>query len=764
MSEHSPETTAEAAAAPEATAPEQPKRSRLAKWSRRAFIGAGVLTGGALVVGVAIRTGKPDAALRKLVAGGDGEVLINSFVKVGKDNIVTAVVPHAEMGQGAHTALAQMLADEMDADWQNVRIIESPTDLAYASKDIGREFLAPDLRVPKLLEPTVDGGLFQLAKMMNLQITGGSFSVRGTGQRGMRTAGAAAKQMLIAAAAQQWGVPAGEITAANSLLTHKQSGKQGSYGEFAAAAAEQDVPVLPILKNPKDFALMGKPIKRHDIPGKVDGSALFGIDAQIPGQTLKYAAVKAPPVVGANITGMDAAKAKTMPGVLQILNMGDFAAVVADSYWQAQQALNTLDLQYSKTDADSLDQAAIFAAYAKALDDAGGDGGDVESNAGDAPGALAKAAKRVKAEYKVPFLAHATMEPQNCTAWVRDGRCDVWAGHQSPLSAQKAAADALGLSPDKVTYHNLYLGGGFGRRSETDNIVMAARVAKATGYPVKLIWSREEDTAQDWYRPSVTSRFEGGIDANGKVQSWSNIHTHLFEPAEATQVPYYAIPNTLVRKVDVPMHLRFGPWRSVEHSQHAWFIESFVDELALAAGKDPLTLRRELLAGSARHLAVLNKVAKMANFGEQLPAGKGRGIAFVPSFGSIVAEVAEVDMTGKKPRVTKVWCCADLGYAMNPDGAAAQMESAVIYGLTAALYGEISVKEGRVQQSNFHDYPMVRMNEAPEIFVEFINGDAERLGGAGEPGLPPLAPAVTNAIFAASGKRVRELPISKSFA
>ncbi len=733
----------------------------MGKWSRRAFIGAGVLAGGALVVGVSIRTGKPGDKIRSLVAGGEGENLINSFVKVDSDNIVTAVVPHAEMGQGVHSTLAQMLADEMDADWENVRVVEAPPEDHYASKDIGREFMAPDLKVPDILEPTIDGMFLSLIGTMFGQITGGSFSVRGTGQRGMRTAGAAAREMLVAAAAEHWGVPAAEITVENSMLTHASSGKSATFGELAERASKQSLPVSPALKKPADFKMMGKPVPRTDIPSKVDGTAVFGIDAEIPGQKLTYAAVKAPPVVGAKVTGMDASQAKAMPGVQQILNMEDFVAVVADGYWQAQQALNRVHIEYSETDADTLDQVKIFKRYATALDEAGGDGGDEETSAGDALASYSGAAKKLTAEYRAPFLAHATMEPQNCTAWVHDGQCDVWAGSQVPTKVRKFVAELLDIPVEKVNYKNLYLGGGFGRRSETDSVEMAVRVAKATGNPIKLIWSREEDTQHDWYRPSSTSRFEAGLDEKGNLVSWNNVHTHLFDPPEAAQVPYYDIPNHLIRKVDVPMHLRFGPWRSVDHSHNSYFIESFVDEVAAAAGKDPLEFRRELLKKSPRFLAVLDKVAEMSGWNASRPEGTGLGIAIVPSFGSIVAEVAEVKMTEGEPKVTKVWCCADIGFAMNPDSAAAQMESAIVYGLTAALYGEISVKDGAVQQSNFHDYLMLRINESPEIEVAFINGDSERLGGAGEPGLPPLAPAVTNAIFAASGKRVRELPLSK---
>lgn len=731
----------------------------MGKWTRRAFIGAGVAAGGALVVGIAVRPGNPVDRLSPLVAKGEGEKLINAWVKIDADNIVTAIVPHVEMGQGIFTALAQMLADELDADWSKVRILEAPADAKYSSSHIGREFLAPNLEVPEILEPTVSGSFLSLATAMTLQITGGSFSVRGTGQRAMRTAGAAAREMLVAAAASEWNVPVAELRTENSMILHDKSNKSAPFATFAAAAAEQSLPAKPKLKAPKDYKLMGKAIARTDIPEKSNGTAIFGIDADLP--DMKYAAVKAAPVVGATVESIDASTAKTMPGVLQILNMGDFVAVVADGYWQAEQALATVKTTYSKTEGDGLNQDALFTRYATMLDEAGDTDGDVETEEGDVGEAFASAATKVEAEYKVPFLAHATMEPMNCTAWVRDGKCDVWSGTQSPLMARKAAAETSGIDVDNVTYHNAYLGGGFGRRSEMDVIIMSTRIAMATKYPVKMIWSREEDTMQDHYRPSATSRFQGGLDKDGKAVSWSNIHTHLFDPQEAPMVPYYNIANHKIRKIDVPTHLRFGPWRSVDHSQHGYFIESFVDEMAHAAGKDGYAFRRELLAGSPRHLKVLDTAAKMSGWDKPLPKGHGRGIAFVPSFGTIVAEVAEVDMTGKKPKVTKVYVAADPGFAVNPDGFAAQMESSVAYGLTATLYGEISVKDGAVQQSNFHDYPILRINEMPDVVVEIINGDHKRLGGAGEPGLPPLAPAVTNAIFAATGNRVRELPLSK---
>lgn len=735
------------------------------KWSRRGFIGAGVLTGGALVVGVAIRPGNPVDKLRGSVAGGAGEQLVNAWVKIDRDNTVTAIVPHCEMGQGAHTTLAQMLADELDADWAKVSVMQAPADGNYVVPDAARDFVAAwSLDAPKWLEPTYNGLFTQISKLGDVLVTGGSSSVRTTGQHTMRIAGAAARQMLVAAAAARWNVPAGEIVAENSTLLHKASNKRGTYGEFAEAASQESMPQTPPLKDVSQYKLMGKGLQRLDIPAKVNGEALFGIDAQVPGQKLKYVAVKAPPVPGAKVEAINTATAKAMPGVREILNMGDFVAVVADGYWQAQMALNMVEPRYSRTDGDGLDSAKLSARFAKALDDAGDTGGTSLANEGDAPGALAGAAKKVVAEYKVPFVAHAAMEPINCTAWVHDGKCEIWTSTQVPLMARSAVAKALEISNDDVTVNQLYLGGAFGRRLESDYPVQAARVAKATGYPIKMIWSREEDTRQDFYRPADTSRFSGGLDSSGKPVSWNNAFTQLNGPDGSWDVAHYDIPNRSIRHAPADMHLRFGSLRSVDYSQQGFFVESFIDELAHAAGQDPFEYRRALLSKSPRHKAVLEKVAQMAGWGTPLPEGTGRGIALVKSFGTIVAEVAEVRLQDGKPRVTKVWCCADAGYVMNPDGFAAQMEGGIIYGLTTALYSGITLKDGGVEQSNFHDYQMVRMEDAPVVMVDVINGDSKVLGGAGEPSLPPLAPAVTNAIFAATGKRIRELPIAKYFA
>ena len=742
-----------------------PQRSRTAKWTRRGFIGAGVLAGGALLIGVGVRPGNPVGKLGPVVAGGEGEQLINSWLKIDADNIVTAIVPHCEMGQGAHSVLAQMLADELDADWSLVRVMQAPTDGSYVVTDTIRGFVAPGtLDAPDWLEPTWNGLFTKIGQLADGLITGGSSSIRTTGQHTMRIAGAAARQMLVGAAAKAWGVPAAEISTANSVLSHKASGRSAPYAQFAAAAAEQDMPQTPALKAPKDYRLMGTDAPRTDIPAKVNGTASFGIDAVIPGQTMTYAAVRRVPVPGTRVAKMDAGAAKAMPGVLQILNMGDFIAVVADSYWQAQQALNAITAEYTAPESAIRSSQDQFARFAAALDEAGDTGGKEVIGHGDVPAAMQSAAKTISAEYQVPYLAHAPLEPMNATVWVRDGQCEIWTSTQVPLFARSAAAKALGLSKDDVTVHHPLLGGGFGRRLETDYVVMAARIGQATGYPVKMIWSREEDTQKGLFRCADMSRFSAGLDAQGRLTAYNNVFTQRHDPADACDCAFYDIPNKSIRVAEAELHLPFAAFRSVDHSQQAFFIESFIDEAAQAAGRDPLDFRLAMLGKSPRHKAVLEKVAAMANWGTKPAAGWGRGIALTESFGSIVAEVVEVDMTGGKPRLTNVWCAADPGFAMNPDGFRNQMEGGIVFGLTAALYGEISLKDGAVEQGNFHDYRLMRLDECPAIAVEIINGNHEKLGGAGEPGLPPAAPALANAIFAATGKRLRALPIAKHFA
>ncbi len=730
------------------------------KWTRRAFIGAGLAGGTALVVGVAIRPGNPVGRLAEDAAM-DGEQLINAWVKIGEDNVITAIVPHTDMGQGALSTLAQMLADEMDADWDKMNVMSAPANGNYVSSEMARLFVVPNLEVGAWLEPTVDGVFKQISNVMELYLTGGSFSVRSTGQKGMRVAGAAAREMLIGAAADSWGVPASEITTQKSRLYHAASGKSADYAEFAVAAADQSLPAKPKLKSLDEFKLMGTSAQRLDIPAKVDGTAVFGIDAEIPGQTMKYAAVLLPPVPGARVEAVDDADARSMRGVETVLNLGDFVAVVADSYWHAQQAINTVTATYTKTPTDDLDQDGMFSLFDAALNDAGDNGGDTLVEVGDTLDAFEGAATKVEAEYRVPFLAHAAMEPINCTVWFHDGQAEVWLGTQAPLRCRTAAAEAFDISKDDVTIHMLHMGGGFGRRSDPAMVTMAARIAKEVDAPVKMIWSREEDIQKAAYRNATTSRFRAGLDANGKPVSWDNVFLFHNDPADAAFVPYYDIGNQRVRTLnDVALPLPFWPWRSVDHSQHGFFVESFVDEMAHAAGKDPLEFRLSMLGKSPRFAAVLEEAAAMANWGSAMPTNHGRGVALVRSFNTIVAMVAEVDMSSGATKVNKVYCAADPGFAMNPDGFVAQMEGGIVYGLTAALYGDISIRNGAVEQSNFHDYQMLRMNEMPAVTVEIINGNPDDIGGGGEPGTPPIAPAVANAVFDATGIRPRKLPLA----
>ena len=726
------------------------KNSKKGKWTRRGFITAGVVAGGAFMVGVAIRPGHIEKKQRRYVEG-EGETLVTAWVKIGEDNKVTAIVPHSEMGQGVLTALGAMLAEEMDVEWDNLEIVEAPAEKDYANFALAREFIMGGKKVSGIVQDTVNGAFLMISKKMGLQITGGSASVRFTGTAAMQTAGAAAREMLINAAAKAWDVSANEITTADSYLYHKASSRSGPYAEFVKTAADMRPNLNPPLKARADYKLMGTSLPRRDIPSKVDGTAMFGIDASVPG--MKNAAVKASPVHGSTVARMNASEARAMPGVIDVLNMGDFIAVVADGYWQAKQALDYVDVEFTASTHDGVNDESIMAAYSDALSG----GAKVKSMVKDGDVAAIESSKTLDAEYTVPFLAHATMEPMSALAWVRDGKCDLWTGTQNPLGTRGETAKILDLPFEDVTVHNQFLGGGFGRRASVDYTNQAARLSAKTKLPIKLIWSREEDMAQDGYRPSAMARLSAKIGDDGYPLSWSNRYVHKLDPAEASHI-FYDIPNQDIGYVESAQHIRFGPWRSVDHTQHGFYTESFIDELASEAGIDPYEYRRKLLSKQPRHLAVLDAAAKMAGWGKTLPAGQAQGIAITESFMTIVAEVVTVDMNEGEPRVVHVACAADAGMAINPDGFTAQMESGIIYGLTAALYGEISIEDGAVEQTNFHDYEMVRMDTAPVIDVQIISSDAP-IGGAGEPGTPPITPAVTNAIFAATGKRIRSLPV-----
>jgi isoquinoline 1-oxidoreductase beta subunit len=728
----------------------------MGKWSRRAFITTGVLAGGVLAVGVAIRPGNRTSKVAGLVAGED-ESLINIWLKLGTDNTVTAIIPHAEMGQGVHTTLAMMLADELDADWSLVRMQEAPAEREYANYALARGYALGDKEFPRWLLPTVDGFFLQATKMMNLQITGGSTSTPTTGQHAMRVAGAAAKAMLLQAAAETWQAPLEELHADKSFVVHEQSGRRAPFSEFAMQAAALDSPVAPRLKSADEFRIMGTDVQKFDVPAKVDGSAAFGIDAKLPG--MKYATVRAAPVFGTQVEEFEAASIQDMPGIRRVVNLGDAVAVVADGYWQAEQAIDRLPLTFTRSGNEGRNQEDIYQQFADTLDRATADGNEhTDFKSGDTKAAFATANRVYEASYRVPYLAHAPMEPMNCTAWVHDGICELWLGTQNPLGFAADVAKAIDFDIENVKVHNQYLGGGFGRRAFSDYAVQAARIAIESPYPVKLIWSREEDMRHDHYRQASISRFKAALDSDGMPTAWENQFVDKHDPVEAPYIPY-GIDNQYIHFADTTTHVPWGFWRSVDHSLHAFFTESFVDELAVTAGKDPYRYRRDLLASAMRFRDVLDLVAEKSGWDRSLPSNQGRGIAIHKSFGTIVAQVVEVEVNDGRLRVRKVVCAVDAGFAMHPDGMKAQMESGIAYGLTAALYGDISIQNGAVRQSNFHDYPMLRINEAPEIETFIINS-GESLGGAGEPGTPAIAPALANAIFNATGKRIRELPIN----
>jgi isoquinoline 1-oxidoreductase beta subunit len=727
----------------------------MGKWTRRAFISAGVLTSGVVIFGVAVRPGNRADKVRDLIAK-DDESVFNVWVKIAPDNTVTAILPHAEMGQGVHTTLAMMLAEELDADWDRLEVVEAPADKEYANYALGKGFVLGDADVPAFLIDTIDGVFLTIMQAMDMQITGGSSSVPMTGQQGMRVAGAATRAVLLEAAAKSWNVPVAELSASKSHVRHEKSARTAPYSEFAQQAAALSLPPKPRLKTPDEFTLLGTDVQRIDVPAKVDGSAMFGLDATPPG--MKYATVKASPVFGTNVESVNEASIQAMPGIRKVINLGDAVAVVADGYWQAKQALDRLEVKFEENGNETVEQSEIYHQFATDMDAATVNNDEIaDLEIGDARNALAGADTVIEAEYRVPYLAHAAMEPMNCTAWVHDDICEIWTGTQNPLGFAAEVANALEMDLENVHLNNAYLGGGFGRRAFPDYTIQAAKIAAEVAYPIKLIWSREEDMRHDHYRQASISRFTAGLDGDGKVTAWINQYVDKYDPVEAPYPPY-DIDNQYIHYAESGTHVPWGFWRSVDHSLHAFFTESFIDEVAIAAGEDPYQYRHNMLAGQPRIQKVLDLAAEKSNWDQPLPENWGRGIAVHKSFGTIVAQVVEVEVVAGQVLPRRVTCAVDAGFAMHPDGMKAQMESGIIYGLTAALYSDISIRHGAVAQSNFHDYEMLRMNESPEIETYIINS-GEKIGGAGEPGTPAIAPALVNAIYNATGKRIRELPV-----
>ncbi|MCY4358013.1 MAG: molybdopterin-dependent oxidoreductase [Gammaproteobacteria bacterium] len=744
----------------------------MGKWTRRAFIATGITTGlaagGGVVVGIALRPGNQVKELAPKLGEENGK-LVHTYIRIDSDNTITALIPQAELGQGVQTSLGQMLAEELDADWNHFEMEEAPALGEYATYSVGRAFLLAGVDFPDFAIPSIDGAFMRVADSLNLQITGGSMSVRTTGVLAMRTAGAATREMLLQAAAETWKIPVSEITTENSHVMHATSGRREPYAAFASRLADMTPSQLPTFKDPADYKIVGTHKPRRDIPAKVDGSLKFSLDVRLP--DMLYASVMRSPVPGASLLSLDDSEARAIDGVTDVVVIPqasvssmvgetlstDAVAVVADSYWSANEALKLLKPEWSVTGHESISSDQIFAQFERDI------AAQVERKTdrvqGEVETAFSTAARVIDADYHVPFLAHTCMEPLNATAEVRNGSAEIWVGCQNPLGFRRDVAQILGMDPEQVTLHNHAMGGGFGRKARPDYAMQAAILAQKVGKPVQLIWSREEDVRQDFYRPAVQSRFRAAFDADNNLLAWENTYTNKNEPVEAPLIPY-AVPTQDIGYVNSPVHVPFGAWRSVDHSQHGFFTESFIDEAAYTAGQDPFEFRVGLLADSPRHLAVLTRAAEESLWSSPLPEGRGRGISLQESFGSIVAQVVEVTVEEGKVAVDRVVAVIDPGLAVAPDGMAAQLESGIIYGLTAAMHGEITIENGAVAQSNFHDYQAVRMREAPAIETYVINS-GHKIGGAGEPGTPGIAPALANAVFNATGMRVRQLPLDR---
>jgi isoquinoline 1-oxidoreductase beta subunit len=705
---------------------------------RRTFLIAGAVVGAGLYVGIRFANHQ----FGKASAAGDS-LQPNAFVRVAPDDSITVVIGKAEMGQGIYTGLAMAVAEELDVDPNRVRV-------EFAGAD-------PAFNVPG----------------MPLQFTGGSMSTSSTYMQ-LREAGATARAMLVAAAAQIWEVDAADLRTEDGKVF--RGGKSRTYGELADAASKLPVPDKVPVKDPAQFRYLGKPQKRLDAPMKVDGSAKFGIDTRLPG--MLFAVVARPPVIGAKILKIDDQAARAVRGVVDIKEIPGGIAVYGSNTHAARRGREALLVEWDEGPNRSFSTATQRREYQRLCNAPGA----VAGQRGDTKVAMRRAARRFDVEYELPYLAHSPMEPLNCLADVRADGCDLYLGTQMQGPDRDAVAQALGLDAATVKVHNQFLGGGFGRRAQrfSEAAVDAALASKAVGKPVLVTATREDDVRGMSYRPFVMSRVRGAVGVDGMPVAWHQTivsqgvlrggWTDAFIPpgqafdqssTEGASDMIYSIPNLLVEAHDAKGPVPVLWWRSVGHSHTGFTVNCALDELAALGGQDPMELRRKLLADKPRHLAVLNAVADASKWSERAPAGRGRGVAIHESFGSIVAEVAEVSVQNESVRVHEVWCAIDCGFAVHPDGVIAQMESAINYGLTAALYGEITFTDGRVDQSNFHDYQILRIDEAPEIHVTIVNS-GERLGGAGEPGTPPIAPAVANAIFAATGKRIRKLPITKN--
>jgi isoquinoline 1-oxidoreductase beta subunit len=657
----------------------------------------------------------------------DASKKLNAYVHIAPDDTVTLFIHKAEMGQGTVTSLSMLLAEELECDWNKIRTEFPGVDRAYGP----------------------------------LQGVFGSMSIR-TSWDPLRKAGATAREMLVQAAAQRWGVDKAQCKAENGFVSNTATSARLSYGALAEAASQVTPPTSVTLKDAKQFKLIGTSPKRLDTPDKVNGKTTFGIDVRVPG--MLYASVARCPVFGGKVASFDATKAKVVAGVKQVVQISNGVVVLADNTWSAMEGRKTLQVQFDEGALANTSTASIRKMFA----DLAAKPGAVARTEGDFAAAHSTSATTIDAVYEAPYLAHAPMEPLNCVAHVRADSCEVWASTQIQTAAHGAAVKITGLPPDKVQVHTMYLGGGFGRRGGADYVAEAVEISKAAGVPVKLTWSREDDLQHDLYRPGAYARFAAALDADGWPVAWN---TRIACPSfgglrngvdrtgvEGVADILYGIPNILVEYHAADAGIPVSYWRSVGYSQNTFFTESFIDELAVAGKKDPVELRRRLLAKSPRLLGVLELAAEKSGWSKPLPAGRFRGIAVANNVGSFNAQVAEISVDKGKLRIHRVVCAVDCGQAINPKGIEQQIQSGIVFGLTAALKGNITIERGRVQQQNFHNYNMLRIDEMPLVEVHLVPSHAAP-GGIGEASTPPIAPAVANAIFAATGKRIRRLPI-----
>lgn len=724
--------------------------------TRRRFLqGTGLATGG-LVLGCSLRPDKNSVSMAS-ERSFEGATF-DAWLQITPDDRILLQLDKVEMGQGTTTGFATLIAEELDVD---------PTAIQVRAAPVHQQFQNP------------------------VQITGGSTSTRDAFEP-LRRTGAQARERLKQVAAQRWQVAPDKLVTENGVVTNPTTGKTLRYGQLAEDAALLDAPQDIALKSPSEFRQIGRSFTRLDAQAKVRGEAEFGIDAQVPG--LKTAVVVRCPHMQGKLVSFDATKSLDVPGVEDVFEISTGVAVVATSYWRARKGANALEVSWDAGDSKGVSSAFIRKEQGRLLDE---ENGSVVRDDGKVKKAFSQAATVIDAEYHAPYLAHATMEPMNCTVVPGENRCDVYCGTQAPDIVQEFVAKTLGCPRDEVHIHNAFLGGGFGRRAFSDFSAEAAEVAKQTGQPTKLVWSREDDMGHDYYRPASTHRLRAALDADGNPSGWehrmvtSAILPYVAEGSVGTLAPewlrgaanavgsgllnlalHYMGPfTTREGAVDLPYQIEnvrveaqgwnpgipVGFWRSVGHSHNGFVVEGFVDELAHAAGQDPATFRRALLADHPRHLGVLERVLEKAQWGNA-PEGKFQGLAVHESFGSVVAQVAEISVDDNQIQVERVTCAVNCGIAVNPDMVRAQMEGGIIFGLTAALKGEITFEDGAAQQSNFHDYPILRINEVPEISVHIVASEAPP-SGVGEPGTPPIAPAVANAVFAATGQRLRELPL-----